>query len=140
MNSVYVAKQFRRALQLFARTIEDESTMMEIADVFPVYEVGHAYVVGDVFRYGVNSDGESQLYQVLQAHTSSAEWTPDSATSLYKKVGYTDSGIPIWTQPLGASDAYQTGDRVQHNDKIWVSTADSNVWEPGVYGWDEVVE
>ena len=24
------------------------------------------------------------------------------------------------------------------NGKTWVSLADNNVWEPGVYGWTEV--
>lgn len=57
--------------------------------------------------------------------------------SLYKKVGFDDSGIPIWTQPLGASDAYAKGDVVTHNNKTWVSDVDANVWEPGVYGWTE---
>ena len=40
-------------------------------------------------------------------------------------------------QPTGAQDAYAKGAKVSHNGKHWVSTADNNVWEPGVYGWDE---
>ena len=44
---------------------------------------------------------------------------------------------PEWSQPLGAHDAYQKGDKVSHNGKHWISTADGNVWEPGVYGWTE---
>lgn len=138
MNKLYMAQQLRRALEMFVQTITDESTMMEVADVYPVYGVENAYKTGDVFRYGVNADGESQLYQVLQDHTSTSEWAPDTAVSLYKKVGVTDDGIPIWTQPLGASDAYQIGDIVMHNGDKWRSTADSNVWEPGVYGWEEI--
>ena len=130
-----IAEQFRRALELFAQSIADESTMMEIADVYPAYKTGVAYKTGDVFRFGENSDGESQLYQVLQDHTSAAEWTPDTATSLYEKIGITPSGVAIWTQPLGATDAYQTGDVVMHNGQTWQSTCDNNVWEPGVYGW-----
>lgn len=30
------------------------------------------------------------------------------------------------------------GDKVTHNGKTWQSTTDNNVWEPGVYGWEEV--
>ena len=136
----YLAKQFRRALEIFAEAITDDSTMMEIADIYPEYKVGKEYRVGNVFSYGVNADNETQLYRVLQDHVSSAEWKPDEAVSLYKKIGYTPSGYPIWTQPYGATDAYQTGDIVQHNDKLWQSTCDNNVWEPGVYGWDEIKE
>lgn len=132
----FIAKQARRALELFAQQITDESTMMEIADIYPAYVVGRAYRVGDVFGYGVNADNETQLYQVLQAHTSAAEWKPDEAVSLYKKIGITPGGYPIWTQPIGAMDAYQAGDIVQHNGSLWISTVNNNVWEPGVYGWD----
>ena len=27
--------------------------------------------------------------------------------------------------------------KVSHNGKHWISNADGNVWEPGVYGWTE---
>lgn len=133
----FIAKQLHRALELFAAQITDESTMMEIADIYPEYAIGKAYKTGDVFKHGVNSDNETQLYQVLQDHTSAAEWKPDEAVSLYKKVGVTPEGYPIWTQPLGASDAYMKGDIVQHKDALWQSDIDGNVWEPGVYGWSE---
>lgn len=133
------ARQLWRAIQLWAATLTDESTMMEIADVYPAWVPStHQYKIGDIFSYGVNVDGETQLYTVLQAHTSQPDWTPDTAVSLYKKVGFNDSGVPIWTQPLGATDAYQVGDKVEHNGKIWESDYDNNVWEPGVFGWHEV--
>ena len=135
-----LAKQVRRALELFAETITDESTMMEVADVYPPYVVGKEYTTGNVFKYGVNSDGETQLYKVLQDHTSAEQWKPDEAVSLYKKIGVTPAGYPIWTQPYGATDAYQKGDIVQHNDSLWQSDVDGNVWEPGVFGWSEYVE
>lgn len=41
-----------------------------------------------------------------------------------------------WVQPLGAHDAYPKGSVVKHKGKTWTSTADANVWEPGVYGWE----
>lgn len=136
-NIVYISKQIRRALELFAQQVTDESTMMEIADIYPKYVVNHPYKMGDVFSYGVNQDNETQLYQVLQDHTSAEQWKPDETPSLYKKIGITPSGYPIWTQPYGASDAYQIGDIVQHNNSLWISDVDQNVWEPGVYGWSE---
>ena len=30
------------------------------------------------------------------------------------------------------------GDKVTHNGLRWISAADSNVWEPGVYGWTNI--
>lgn len=45
-------------------------------------------------------------------------------------------GPAEWVQPTGAHDAYALGAVVSHNGKVWVSTVDSNVWEPGGYGWE----
>lgn len=132
------ARQLRRALQLFIQDgIQDESVMMEVADVYPAWKTETAYAADTILKYGENTDGETQLWRVLQPHTSQQGWEPDKASSLFKKVGFTESGTSIWTQPLGAADAYAKDDIVEHNGKTWISTADSNVWEPGVYGWEE---
>ena len=40
---------------------------------------------------------------------------------------------------MAAHDAYNAGDKVSHGGKHWISDQDGNVWEPGVYGWTEVV-
>ena len=46
---------------------------------------------------------------------------------------------PEWVQPTGAHDAYAQGAKVTHNGKKWTSNVENNVWEPGVYGWTEVI-
>lgn len=138
MDIMQAALEMRKALQMFVGTLDVETQldkMLEIPSVFPAYEVGKAYKTKDVFSYGTNAVGDPQLYQVLQDHTSAAEWTPDTATSLYKAIGITEDGYPKWVQPLGATDAYNKGDKVSHNGSHWVSDVDNNVWEPGVYGW-----
>lgn len=138
MDKVYKAKQLRRALQMFLESLTDESKMMEVADIYPKYKLNIAYKIGDVFSYGVNADGETQLYQVLQAHTSAEQWKPNEATSLYKAIGIETDGTRVWTQPVGATDAYALNDVVTHKGKRWKSTVNANVWEPGVYGWEEI--
>ena len=141
MNQLKLAKQMHRAIQLFAQSGNlSESNAMEIADLYEPYAVGKTYPVGYMFKYGVNADGETQLYSVLQEHTSQENWKPNETPSLYKAVGFTESGVSIWTQPLGAEDAYMAGDVVEHNGTLWVSTIDNNVWEPGVYGWTQKEE
>lgn len=137
-NQVQRAAEMRKAIQMWAATLVDnEDAMIAIPSIFPEWKIGANYAIKDVFSYGVNNVGDIQLYQVLQAHTATAEWTPDTATSLYKAIGIDASGVPKWVQPLGATDAYMQGDIVAHNDKTWVSDIDNNVWEPGVYGWTE---
>lgn len=145
MNMKQLAAEMRTTLQYFVATLDVETQldkMLEIPSMFPAYAVGKAYKTKDVISYGVNAVGDPQLYQVLQDHTSAAEWAPDTAVSLYKAVGVTDGGYPVWVQPLGASDAYNKGDIVSYNDTLYISTIDSNVWAPDVYpaGWEVYTE
>lgn len=140
-NKVFIAQQMNRFFQIMAQQMElDDEKAMEIADLYEPWEVGKAYSVGKIVKFGVNADGETQLYSVIQNHTSTEEWKPDTTASLYKKIGFTDSGIAIWTQPLGATDAYMMGDVVSYDGKVWKSEVDNNVWQPGVYGWTEVAK
>lgn len=43
-------------------------------------------------------------------------------------------------QDIGAHDAYALGAKVSHKEKHWTSTVANNVWEPGVYGWEEATD
>ena len=145
MNKKQMALELRKALQLFLETMDADTQsadMMEVATVFPKYKVGKAYKTKQVFSYGENSVGDPQLYQVLQDHTSAEEWKPDATASLYKAIGVTEEGYPEWVQPLGASDAYNTGDIVSYNGVLYKSTVDGNVWSPDSYpaGWEAVSE
>lgn len=142
MYSINRFLELRKALQLFLNTLDPDTQaaeMMAVATVFPAYEVGKKYKSKDVFASGTNGVGDPQLYQVLQEHTSSAEWPPDASPSLYKAIGVTKEGYPEWVQPVGVPDSYNKGDTVSHNDVVWRSTVDNNVWEPGVYGWEVVL-
>ncbi len=143
MNKVQSALELRKALQFFLATLDVETqseAMLEVASVFPKYEVGKAYKIKDVFAYGENGVGDAQLYQVLQDHTSAEQWTPDATPSLYKAIGVTEQGYPEWVQPLGASDAYNTGDIVSYNGVLYESLIDGNTWSPEAYpaGWKAI--
>lgn len=137
MNKIYLAQQMNRFVQMSVQSanLTDEKAM-EVADLYPEWAAMKAYPENEIVKYGVNADGETQLYKVIQAHTSQADWTPDTAASIYKKIGFTDEGVSIWTQPLGATDAYMKGDVVSFENQLWKSTVDNNVWQPGVYGWE----
>lgn len=96
--------------------------------------VGQKYSTGDRVRF------DGSLYRCLAAHTAQAGWTPEAAPSLWAKVLIPDpEAIPEWEQP-DSTNAYMMGDKVAHNGKTWTSTTDNNVWEPGVYGWEETEE
>ena len=110
----------------------DTVTAGEHTEMFSPWENSVGYTAGQLRSY------KSKLYKCLQAHTSQADWTPDAAASLWVSVSDPAETWPDWSQPVGAHDAYAMGDKVSHNGKHWTSTADANVWEPGVYGWNEV--
>ena len=137
MNKIFLAQQMNRFVQMSVQSanLTDEQAM-QIADLYPDWAAMKAYAADEIVKFGVNADGETQLYKVIQAHTSQADWTPDTAASLYKKIGFTDDGVSIWTQPLGATDAYMKGDVVSFENQLWESTVDNNVWQPCVYGWE----
>lgn len=142
-SKISKALELRKALQIFLKTLNAEDNLediLEVPSVFPGYVVGKVYKTKDIFSYGENAVGDAQLYQVLQDHTSAAEWKPDITPSLYKAIGITEEGYPEWVQPLGASDAYNTGDVVSYNGTLYRSTIGGNVWSPIEYpaGWEEV--
>ena len=144
-KKVQAALELRKALQFWLETLDPETQaekILEVPTMYPKYQVGKAYKTKNIFSYGENAVGDPQLYMVLQDHTSAEQWPPDTANSLYKAIGMTKDGYPEWVQPLGASDAYNTGDVVSRNGKIYESTIDGNVWAPETYpaGWKEISE
>ena len=137
MNKLQRAEQLRRALQIFAKSLSEDEAM-EVSTIYDKWAVGKTYAVGDYFTYGENNVGDPQLYKVVQAHTSQADWKPDIAVSLYTAIGLDNRGYPIWSQPSGAHDAYNTGDIVDYNGTLYKSLINGNVYSPEAYpsGWE----
>lgn len=120
------AKQLRNLIEQLAITLDDETALKGV-ELFPAWVVGKEYAVNDRTQYN------GTLYKCVQAHTSQADWTPDATPALWVIV--TVEEWPEWVQPTGAQDAYAKDAKVTHNGERWISDVDSNVWEPGVYGW-----
>lgn len=120
------AKLLRKLIEQLAITLDDETALTGV-ELFPVWAIGKAYAVDDRVQHG------GTLYKCVQAHTSQADWTPDATPALWVIV--TVDEWPEWVQPAGSHDSYGKGSKVTHNGQKWISDVDSNVWEPGVYGW-----
>lgn len=108
-----------------------QQQLNDLAVVYTSYKLNYAYTTGDVFSY------ENKLYEVLQSHTSQIDWTPPTATSLYK-VKTPEGTIAEWVQPLGSTDAYLINDLVTYGGVTWRNDVNYNVWVPGVYGWTDI--
>ena len=125
------AKLLRQQIESLAETLEDDKAL-EVSELFPIWTIDIFYEAGTRVRY------EDVLYKCLISHTSQETWTPTETPSLWAQVLIPDPEvIPEWIQPE-STNPYMKGDKVIHNGKTWVSNIDNNVWEPGVYGWDEV--
>ena len=124
------ARQMRQIIVQESANLEDK-TAMNVPYFFPAWKERVEYKTGDRRRY------QTTLYKCILAHTSQADWTPDVAVSLWVRVDEPGEEWPEWIQPVGAQDAYAKDAKASHNSKHWISNIDNNVWEPGVYGWDE---
>ena len=126
------AEEIRKAINKFAENQTDE-TLIDNKSAFRLWGGNGLEVkAGEICLYN------DELYRVVQSHTTQPDWTPDITPALYTKISVEE--FPQWVQPTGAQDAYKKGDKVTYDNKHWISTADNNVWQPGVYGWDEVTE
>ena len=126
------AYELRRMIEKAAQSLDDGDAL-DAVELFENWSGdGVAYQKDKRLRY------DGKLYKVLQDHTSQEDWPPDVAVSLYVEVAEPGE-IPVWKQPTGAHDAYNTGDKVHYPDAdgpVYISTVDNNVWVPGVYGWE----
>lgn len=103
-------------------------------------ELLKAYIDTMGFALLTVDEGTVTAVEVNQAAYDAyqADHPPVPATSLWSKIADPAEEWPEWSQPVGAHDAYQTGDKVAHDGEHWISAVDNNVWEPGVYGWGRV--
>lgn len=120
-----------------ARTLVTDEFALQTMDMFPYWRTGLTVTQDDITNGKHRYQYNGKLYKCVQAHTTQADWTPDKTPALWVEVSLDE--FPEWRQPAGTHDAYAKGDKVKHNGKKWESTVDANVWEPGVYGWSEIV-
>ena len=138
MNRLEKAREFRKRidanLQATRKLIRvdelSEEELLGMIDLYENYEVGKFYKIDDIFKH------ENKLYKVIQEHTSQEDWIPSELPALYLNM-MPENVIPEWVQPTGAHDAYNVGDRVIFEGKVYESLIDSNTWSPTAYpaGW-----
>lgn len=115
----------------------DDADALDAVELFKSWYSGVSYLKDERVQYG------GRLYRCVQPHTSQIDWEPDRTPALWSEVAKPGE-IPVWRQPTGAQDAYNTGDLVHYpdaNGPVYRSTIDNNVWSPEAYSaWWEVVE
>lgn len=129
--SYYANAQKLRTAMTAAGTMLTDEQAATVPGIYPLWNGdGKAYALNDRVQYA------TVLYKCITAHTSQESWKPNLSPALWVRVSIEE--YPEWIQPSGSTDAYQSGDKVTHGGKKWVSTIDNNVWEPGtVEYWKE---
>ena len=148
LNRMEKAREFRKRIDanlqatkklIFASDLSQEE-LNDLMDLYDDWKAGESVNVGDIRRYA------DKLYRVIQAHTTQADWTPDSVPALWNVYTppTTEDGeeiIPDFKQPTGAHDSYKKGDKVRFEGKVYESIIDNNAYSPTTYpqGWREIV-
>ena len=124
--------KIRHMIEKASASLADNDAL-ETPELFPTWTVGISVVAGRRYRY------DGKLYRCNQPHVTQEDWTPDVTPALWTNVAEPGT-IPVWVQPTGAQDAYNTGDQVWFPEEftgLYESTIDANVWSPEAYpqGW-----
>ena len=136
MTPQETARRLRPIIEKAAVSLSDTDALAAV-ELFPAWAADTNYTLNFRVRF------EGKLYKCVQAHTSQAGWTPGITPALWTEVAEPGT-IPVWRQPTGAQDAYNTGDLVHFPDAdspVYRCLIDNNIWSPADYpqGW-EVVE
>lgn len=133
-QEVEKARERITSLQLDKETLQAE--LDQLIATFKPWTIGESVVKGDIRQY------ENGLYEVIQDHTTQADWQPNVAASLWRV--YTPSEtlqgteiIPDFVQPV-STNPYMAGDKVIYEGKVYESLIDGNTWSPIDYpqGWE----
>ena len=131
------ARRLRKGIVHGSESLPDEEAI-DVVELYESWKPDKDYIANQRLRYN------DSLYRVVQAHRSQIDWTPDITPALYTEIPRPGE-IPVWKQPTGVQDAYNTGDKVHYPakaDPIYESTIDNNVWSPEAYpqGWRLIEE
>ena len=123
-----------------SRPLVTDEFALQTIDMFPKWEdnIGKTITDDDISKGYDRYQHNGKLYKVVQPTVFQTQYEPgaEGTSSIFVEVSLEE--CPEWVQPTGAHDAYAKSAKVKHKGKKWISTVDNNVWEPGVYGWEEI--
>ena len=125
-------EMFQKQLEAITDTLTDEEAK-GLSLLFEEWRPSEVYKIGDRIRYtGV-------LYKCLEDNNATMETPPSVMPSVWTEIfaETVSEEIPAWEQPE-EGNGYADGDRVIHNDIIYISQVDNNIWEPGTAGTESL--
>lgn len=73
------ARKYRAIIEQGAQELSDAEALA-VKTLYPKWVADQSYTVGYKLLYG------GELYKVIQAHTSQADWTPDAVPALFTRI------------------------------------------------------
>lgn len=73
------ARKYRAIIEQGAQGLSDAEALA-VKTLYPKWVADQSYTVGYKLLYG------GELYKVIQAHTSQADWTPDAVPALFTRI------------------------------------------------------
>lgn len=119
----------------------DDSQILDFISLLPEFDPNGVQYEKD---FKLQYNGEA--YKVLQAHKSQADWTPDTAHSLFVKIDPVTEADPEaiteWVEKQnGIDEGYKKDQVVTKDGKYWKSKIDNNFYEPSAEtyaAWEDV--
>lgn len=97
----------------------DDQTALRMREYYPEWEAGQAYAVGYKVQFG------GKLYKVITEHTSQADWTPDTAVTLFERIDETHDGTLYDPIPYDGNMALEAGKYYVQDDTVYHCTRDT---------------
>lgn len=125
-------EMFQKQLEAITDTLTDEEAK-GLSLLFEEWRPSEVYKIGDRIRYN------GVLYKCLEDNNATMETPPSVMPSVWTEIfaETVSEEIPAWEQPE-EGNGYADGDRVIHNDIIYISQVDNNIWEPGTAGTESL--
>lgn len=125
-------EMFQKQLETITDTLTDEEAK-GLSLLFEEWRPSEVYKIGDRIRYN------GVLYKCLEDNNATMETPPSVMPSVWTEIfaETVSEEIPAWEQPE-EGNGYADGDRVIHNDIIYISQVDNNIWEPGTAGTESL--
>ena len=112
------AREKRKLLEKAVQSLDD-STALRMREFHPEWAAGVDYTAGYKVQHG------GRLWRCLQAHTSQADWTPETAPALWTEICETHAGALSDPIPYSGNMALEAGKYYSQDGAVYLCTRDT---------------
>ncbi|MGI6634170.1 MAG: hypothetical protein ACOX7B_03240 [Christensenellales bacterium] len=142
-EQLLTAKELGEAVRMIVQALTEAGILKEhhLLQVPRLLRSWNYYVKHDIpvparafIRDGVNEVGDPIVFQAVMETKPTKQHRPDFIKTSFTKIGFGETGKPMWVRPAWYLDAYQPGEVVEHKGQVYTNTEKDNMREPGTEG------